>query len=46
MKPKEQKKAIEDKSNNQPEVAVIFDDLIKRKTKIMSELQDSVDYKI
>ena len=46
VKPKEQKKAIEDKSNNQPEVAVIFDDLIKRKTKIMSELQDSVDYKI
>ena len=44
LKSKEQTKPIEDKSNNQPKAAVIFNDLISKRTKIMSELYDGVDY--
>ena len=44
MKPKELTKPIEDKSNNQSKAAIIFNDLINKRKKIMSELHDSVDY--
>ena len=44
MKPKEQKKPIEDKSNNQSKATIIFNDLIIKRKNIMSELYDSVDY--
>ena len=44
LKPKEQTKPIEDKSNNQSKAAAIFNDLIKKRKKMMSELYDSVDY--
>ena len=44
MKPKEQTKPIEDKSNNQSRATIIFNDLINERKKIMSELFDSVDY--
>ena len=44
MKPKEQTKPIEDKSNNQSKATIIFNDLINKRKKIMSELHDSVDY--
>ena len=45
LKPKEQTKAIEDKSNNQSNATIIFNDLINKRKKIMSELYDSADYK-
>ena len=44
LKPKEQTKLIEDKSNNQPKVTTIFNELIKKRKELMSELYDSVDY--
>ena len=44
MKPKEQKKPIEDKSNNWSKATIIFDDLINKRKQIMSELYDSIDY--
>ena len=44
LKPKEQTKPIEDKSNNQPKATIIFNELINERKKIMSELYDSVDY--
>ena len=44
LKPKEQTKPIDGKSNNQSKVAIIFSDLINLRRKIMSELHDSVDY--
>ena len=44
LKPKEQTKPIEDKSNTQSKAAIIFNDLINKRKKIMSELHDSVDY--
>ena len=44
LKPKEQTKLIEDKSNNQSKATIIFNDLINKRKKIMSELHDSVDY--
>ena len=44
LKPKEQTKPIEDKSNNQSKAAIIFDNLINKRKEIMSELHDSVDY--
>ena len=44
MKPKEQKKPIEDKSNNQTKATTIFNSLINKRKKIMSSLHDSVDY--
>ena len=43
LKPKEQTKPIEDKSNNQSKAAVIFSDLINKRKK-MRKLHDSVDY--
>ena len=44
LKPKEQAKPIEDKSNNQSRATTIFNDLINKRKEIMSELYDSVDY--
>ena len=44
LKPKEQTKLIEDKSNNQSKATIIFDNLISKRKKIMSELHDSVDH--
>ena len=44
LKPKEQTKPIEDKSNNQSKATTIFNDLINKRKEIMSELYDSVDY--
>ena len=44
LKQKEQTKPTEDKSNNQSKATIIFNDLINKRKKIMSELHDSVDY--
>ena len=44
LKPKEQIKLIKDKSNNKSKAAIIFNELINERKKIMSELYDSVDY--
>ena len=44
MKPKEQAKPIKDKSNNQSIATIIFNDLINKRKKNMSELHASVDY--
>ena len=44
MKLKEQTKAIEDKSDKQSKATTIFNDLIKKRKKIMSELYDSVNH--
>ena len=44
LKPEEQKKPTEDKSNNQPKAESIFDDLTNKRKKTMSELHDGVDY--
>ena len=44
LKPKEQTKPIEDKSNNQSKATTIFNDLIKKRKETMSELYDSVDH--
>ena len=44
MKPKEQTKPIEDKSNNQSKAAIIFDELINKRKELISELHDGVDY--
>ena len=43
LKPKEQTKLIEDKSNNHSKATIIFNDLINKRKKIISELHDSVD---
>ena len=43
LKSKEQKKAVEGKSNNQSMAAIIFNDLIKKRKSIMNELYESVD---
>ena len=43
LKPKEQTKPIEDKSNNQSKATITFNDLINKRKQIMSELYDSVD---
>ena len=43
MKPKEQTKAIESKSNNESMAANILNDLIKKIKSIMNELYESVD---
>ena len=45
MKPKEETKPIEDKSNNKSKSAIIFNDLINKRKDLMKELYDSVDYK-
>ena len=44
MKPKEEAKLIEDKSNNQSKATIIFNKLINKGKELMSELYDSVDY--
>ena len=44
LKPKEQRKPIEGKSNNQSKAIMIFNDPISKREKTMSELYDSVDY--
>ena len=44
MKPKEQTKPTEDKSNNKSKATIIFDDLINKRKKTMSKWYDSVDY--
>ena len=46
MKPKEETKPIEDKSNNQPKATAIFYELINKRKEIMNELYDSVDHSI
>ena len=45
MKPKEQAKPIEDKSNNQSKATTIFNDLTNKRKEIIRELYDSVDHK-
>ena len=42
FKPKEQTKPTEDKPNNQSKTTIIFNDLINKRKKIMSELYDNV----
>ena len=44
LKLKEETKPIKDLPNNQSTAAVIFNDLINKRKKLMSELYDSVDY--
>ena len=44
MKPKEQTKPIEGKSNNQPKATAIFNELINKRKELISELYNSVDY--
>ena len=44
LKPKEQTKPIEDKSNNQSKATITFNELINKRKELMSELYDSVDY--
>ena len=44
LKPKEKRKSIEDKSNNQSKATIIFNDLINKRRALMKELYDSVDY--
>ena len=44
MKPKEQKKPIEDKSTNQLNATAIFNEPINKRNELMSELYNNVDY--
>ena len=44
MKPKEETKPTEDKSNNQSKATIIFNELINKRKELMSKLYDSVDY--
>ena len=44
LKPKEETKPTEDKSNNKSRSAVIFNELINKRTDLMKKLYDSVDY--
>ena len=44
MKPKEETRPIEDKSNNKSKATIIFNDLINKRKALMKELYDSVDY--
>ena len=44
LKLKEETKPIEDKSNNQSRVTIIFNDLINKRKELMGKLYDSVDY--
>ena len=44
LKPKEQTKPIEDKSNNQSRATIIFNDIINKRKELMSKLFDNVDY--
>ena len=43
LKPKEQTKAIEDRSSNHSKATAIFNDLINKRKKIMWELYDCID---
>ena len=44
MKPKEETKPIEGKSNNQSRAATIFNELISKRKELMNKLYDSIDY--
>ena len=44
LKPKEKRKSIEDKSNNQSKATIIFNNLINKRKALLKELYDSVDY--
>ena len=44
LKPKEETKPIEDKSNNKSKTVFIFNSLINERKDLMKELYDSVDY--
>ena len=44
LKPKEETKPTEDKSNNQPRAEIIFNELFNKRKELMRELHDSVDY--
>ena len=44
LKPKEETKPIEDKSNNQSKAAIIFNELFNKRKDLMKELYDKVDY--
>ena len=44
LKPKEETKPIENKSNNQSKTATIFNELISKRKELMNKLYDSVDY--
>ena len=44
LKPKEETKPIENKSNNQSKAAIIFNDLINKRKDLMKELYDKVYY--
>ena len=45
LKPKEEKKPIEDKSNNKSKAEIIFSELINKRKDLMKELHGKVDYK-
>ena len=44
LKIKEERKPIEDKSNNQPRATIVFNELINKRKEFIKELYDSVDY--
>ena len=44
LKPKEQIKPIEDKSNNKSRATIIFNDLVNKRRKIMNDLYENVNY--
>ena len=44
LKPKEETKRIEDKSNNQSKAAIVFNKLINERKDLMKELYDRLDY--
>ena len=44
LKPKEETKPIEDKSNNQSKATIIFNELINKRKALTKELYDSVNY--
>ena len=44
LKPKEEIKPTEDKSNNQSKAAIIFNKLVNERKDLMKELYDRVDY--
>ena len=44
LKPKEETRPIEDKSNNKSKGTIIFNDLINKRKALTKKLRDSVDY--
>ena len=44
MKPKEETKPIDDKSDNKSRSAIIFNELINKRKDLMKKLHDSIDY--